>query len=71
MLLESFTPLNMNKFFSAKTEEDCLSVRFVVGSSHVYLYTSKVVYPLHLTNSVPTAELEAEKIEFHQHDDRI
>nr|ABL84944.1 Nup133 [Drosophila melanogaster] len=71
MLLESFTPLNMNKFFSAKTEEDCLSVRFVVGSSHIYLYTSKVVYPLHLTNSVPTAELEAEKIEFHQHDDRI
>nr|ABL84948.1 Nup133 [Drosophila simulans] len=71
MLLESFTPLNMNKFFSAKTEEDCLSVRFVVGSSHIYLYTSKVVYPLHLTNSVPTDEIEAEKIEFHMHDDRI
>ncbi|XP_016974510.1 nuclear pore complex protein Nup133 [Drosophila rhopaloa] len=71
MLLESFTPLKINKFFSAKTEEDCLSLRFVVGSSHIYLYTPKVVYPLHLSNSVPTAELEAEKIEFHLHDDRI
>ncbi|XP_017082758.1 nuclear pore complex protein Nup133 [Drosophila eugracilis] len=71
MLLESFTPLKINKFFSAKTEEDCLSLRFVVGSSHIYLYTPKIVYPLHLSNSVPTAELEAEKIEFHLHDDRI
>ncbi|XP_016961291.1 nuclear pore complex protein Nup133 [Drosophila biarmipes] len=71
MLLESFTPLKINKFFSAKTEEDCLSLRFVVGSSHIYLYTPKVVYPLHLSNSVPTAELEAENIEFLLHDDRI
>ncbi|KAH8382783.1 hypothetical protein KR009_005236 [Drosophila setifemur] len=71
MLLETFTPLKINKFFSSKTEEDCLSLRFVVGSSHIYLYTPKVVYPLHLTNTVPTAELEAEKIEFHLHDDRI
>ncbi|KAI8045319.1 nuclear pore complex protein Nup133 [Drosophila gunungcola] len=71
MLLESFTPLKINKFFNAKTEEDCLSLRFVVGSSHIYLYSPKVVYPLHLSNSVPTAELEAEKIEFHLHDDRI
>jgi len=71
MHLESFTPLKINKFFSAKTEEDCLSLRFVVGSSHIYLYTPKVVYPLHLSNSVPTAELEAENIEFLLHDDRI
>ncbi|KAH8251892.1 hypothetical protein KR038_010693 [Drosophila bunnanda] len=72
MFLESFTPLKINKFFSPKTEEDCLSLRFVVGSSHIYLYTPKVVYPLHLSHEGgPSAELEAEKIEFHMHDDRI
>ncbi|KAH8278396.1 hypothetical protein KR018_002289 [Drosophila ironensis] len=71
VVLESFTPLKINKFYSSKTEEDCLSLRFVVGTGHIYLYTPKVVLPLHLTNSVPTAELEAEKIEFHLHDDRI
>lgn len=71
VVLESFTPLKITKFYSQKSEEDCLSLRFVVGSGHIYLYTPKVVYPLHLTNAVPTAELEAEKIEFHLHDDRI
>ncbi|SPP87767.1 nuclear pore complex protein Nup133 [Drosophila guanche] len=71
MLLESFTPLKFNKFYSAKTKEDCVSVRFIIGSSHIYLYTPKVVYPLLLSNAVPKAELEAEKIEFHLHDDRI
>ncbi|KAH8330617.1 hypothetical protein KR067_005786 [Drosophila pandora] len=71
VVLESFTPLKITKFYSPKSEEDCLRLRFVVGSGHIYLYTPKVVYPLHLTNAVPTAELEAEKIEFHLHDDRI
>ncbi|XP_022210631.2 nuclear pore complex protein Nup133 [Drosophila obscura] len=71
MLLESFTPLKFNKFYNAKTKEECVSLRFIIGSSHIYLYTPKVVYPLLLSNAVPTAELEAEKIEFHLHDDRI
>ncbi|XP_033243531.1 nuclear pore complex protein Nup133-like [Drosophila miranda] len=71
ILLESFTPLKLNKFYNAKTKEDCVSLRFIIGSSHIYLYTPKVVYPLLLENAVPTAELEAEKIEFHLHDDRI
>ncbi|XP_017149323.1 nuclear pore complex protein Nup133-like isoform X2 [Drosophila miranda] len=71
ILLESFTPLKLNKFYNAKTKEDCVSLRFIIGSSHIYLYTPKVVYPLLLANAVPTAELEAEKIEFHLHDDRI
>ncbi|EDW30446.1 GL18034 [Drosophila persimilis] len=71
ILLESFTPLKLNKFYNAKTKEDCFSLRFIIGSSHIYLYTPKVVYPLLLANAVPTAEIEAEKIEFHLHDDRI
>lgn len=71
MRLECFTPLKLNKFFSSKTVQECLSVRIIVGTSHMYLYTPKVVYPLILSNSSPTAEMEAEKIEFHLHDDRI
>ncbi|EDW82956.1 uncharacterized protein Dwil_GK22571 [Drosophila willistoni] len=71
MFLDSFTPLKLNKFFSPKTVQDCLCLRFIVTSSHFYLYTPKTVYPLHLSQSVPTAEVEAEKIEFHLHDDRI
>lgn len=71
MRLECFTPLKLNKFFSSKTVQECLSVRIIVGNSHMYLYTPKVVYPLILSNSSPTAEMEAEKIEFHLHDDRI
>ncbi|XP_030369788.1 nuclear pore complex protein Nup133 [Scaptodrosophila lebanonensis] len=71
MRLESFTPLKLNKFYMANTMQDCLSLRFIVSSTHIYLYTSKVVYPLHLLNTAPTGEPEAEKVEFHQLDDRI
>ncbi|XP_017856219.1 PREDICTED: nuclear pore complex protein Nup133 [Drosophila arizonae] len=71
MQLECFTPLKLNKFFNSKTAQECLSVRIIVGPSHMYLYTPKVVYPLLLSNGSPTAEIEAEKVEFHLHDDRI
>lgn len=71
MQLECFTPLKLNKFFNSKTAQECLSVRIIVGPSHMYLYTPKVVYPLLLSNSSPAAEIEAEKVEFHLHDDRI
>lgn len=71
MHLECFTPLKLNKFFNNKTAQECLSVRIIVGPSHMYLYTPKVVYPLLLSNGSPTAEIEAEKVEFHLHDDRI
>ncbi|XP_034112581.1 nuclear pore complex protein Nup133 [Drosophila albomicans] len=71
MQLECFTPLKLNKFFNSKTVQECLSVRIIVGNSQMYLYTPKIVYPLLLANSAPTAEMEAEKVEFHLHDDRI
>ncbi|KAM8703409.1 hypothetical protein ACLKA7_008085 [Drosophila subpalustris] len=71
MQLECFTPLKLNKFFSSKTVQECLSVRIIVGTAQMYLYTPKVVYPLLMANSAPTAEMEAEKVEFHLHEDRI
>ncbi|EDW59117.1 nuclear pore complex protein Nup133 [Drosophila virilis] len=71
MQLECFTPLKLNKFYSNKTVQECLSVRIIVGPSHMYLYTPKVIYPLLLSNAAPTAEMEAEKVEFHLHEDRI
>ncbi|ALC47782.1 Nup133 [Drosophila busckii] len=71
MQLECFTPMKLNKFYSSKTKLDCLSVRILIGITHMYLYTPKVVFPLLVANAAPTAEMEAEKIEFHMHDDRI
>ncbi|EDV94537.1 nuclear pore complex protein Nup133 [Drosophila grimshawi] len=71
MLLDCLTPLKLQKFYSAKTVQECLSVRIMVGASNLYLYTPKVVYPLGLVNLLPTGENEMEKVEFHLHEDRI
>lgn len=70
MHLQSFVPLKLSQFYSVPTENECLSLRFIICRTHIYLYNEKVVYPLSLSN-IQMGEIDAEKIEFHLQDDRI
>lgn len=70
MRLLTFTPFKFSHFFSVATEKECLSLRFIICRSHIYIYNEKVVYPLPLSN-IQIGEIDAEKIEFHLQDDRI
>ncbi|XP_037820765.1 nuclear pore complex protein Nup133 [Lucilia sericata] len=70
MRLLSFTPFKFSHFYSVATENECLSLRFIICRTHIYIYNDKVVYPLPLAN-IQIGEIDAEKIEFHLQDDRI
>lgn len=70
MQLLSFTPFKFSQFYSLTTENECLSLRFIICRTHIYIFSDKVVYPLPLAN-IQIGEIEAEKIEFHLQDDRI
>ncbi|XP_061388320.1 nuclear pore complex protein Nup133 [Musca vetustissima] len=70
MHLQSFVPLKLSQFYSVSTENECMSLRFIICRTHIYIYNEKVVYPLSLAN-IQMGEIDAEKIEFHLQDDRI
>lgn len=70
MRLLSFTPFKFSQFYSPSTENECISLRFIICRTHIYIYNDKVVYPLPLSN-IQIGEIDAEKIEFHLQDDRI
>ncbi|KAL9894750.1 LOW QUALITY PROTEIN: nuclear pore complex protein Nup133 [Glossina fuscipes fuscipes] len=70
MGLQAFIPLKFSNFYSESTEKECLSPRFIISPTHIYIYNEKIVYPITLAN-IQMGENDAEKIEFHLQDDRI